>query len=234
METTVKEIHNSVDKAAEVLLMDQPYDSVKTYSRTSLGFTSEEMVADEEDHREQHDRAKYYQDKYPLYKFITEHQMRKIRVKYNLVKGNLADFKGAIPEKNINEMIKFSIDGEDIAKPNHREKLEDMLLDALRDAFPGSKAEMHKMSFGKIPTRETFYSMMDDNMGKDLFRGMRFKDINKMTPGAITITADKSLFKAAIPHICPIVTIGVKGGYLIISAWGDEASDPDIANQKMN
>lgn len=32
----------------------------------------------------------------------------------------------------------------------------------------------------------------------------------------------------------PIVLQPVKGGYLIVSAWGDEASDPDVVNEIMN
>lgn len=32
----------------------------------------------------------------------------------------------------------------------------------------------------------------------------------------------------------PIVSQPVRGGYLIVSAWGDEASDPDVVNQLFN
>ena len=40
------------------------------------------------------------------------------------------------------------------------------------------------------------------------------------------------LVKKHIPD--PVVLQPVKGGYLIITAWGDEASDPLVINPLMN
>ena len=40
------------------------------------------------------------------------------------------------------------------------------------------------------------------------------------------------LLRKHIPD--PVVLQPVKGGYLIITAWGDEASDEIVVNQKMN
>jgi len=40
------------------------------------------------------------------------------------------------------------------------------------------------------------------------------------------------IFKKTPPD--PVVFCKVRGGYLIITAWGDEASDEEVVNQKMN
>ena len=50
----------------------------------------------------------------------------------------------------------------------------------------------------------------------------------------VNITAPRDLFENPVRDLDPIVTISVKGGHLIITAWGAEASDPEILNPKMN
>jgi hypothetical protein len=43
---------------------------------------------------------------------------------------------------------------------------------------------------------------------------------------------DYKIIKQAIPD--PVVLKAVKDGYLILAAWGDEASDPIVVNEINN
>lgn len=48
----------------------------------------------------------------------------------------------------------------------------------------------------------------------------------------LELTEGYKLEKKFIPD--PVVLQPVKGGYLILTAWGDEASDPLVVNQNFN
>jgi hypothetical protein len=265
---TVKEIHGAVDLEVSRLLMDEPYDQTKIKALQALGFTSAENVIDSEDYRRNHSVAVYYQHKYPMYKFITAHQMEKIRGKFGLREGAVQKFKGAIPNKNLNEMLQFKVMRKDIVKDSSISDMLDSLerLSSLsRGGIPSFAEFLSTRTAGPVvdisreaedrweSSRRRYddgqdtlsYSMSDFKTNAQKIKALReerenpnemldITQINKEFPGTIKITADPALFLAPDPVLDPIVTVGVKGGYLIITAWGDEASDPDVTNQKMN
>ena len=45
--------------------------------------------------------------KYPFNKFITEDIVKQICKKYNLVFGDVSQFKGFVPQKNLDEITRF-------------------------------------------------------------------------------------------------------------------------------
>lgn len=278
MNATAREIHLAVDSAADTLLMDAPYDSSLVQGLQELGFTSAENVNDYNDHAKGNERARYYQQRYPHHKFITKWQMEKIREKYNLMEGSLERFKGAIPAKNITEMMNFRMVRQDIQEKKSdfasvldtwsrlyeqqmfasmgipdiitrgraggksfdrvyideaKELLKRPSVDIKRSYGPPSFEDSFKQQAEKRAedARERQEEMNKRNRG---YESLTFAQVNKEFPGAIKITADKALFNAPDPVLDPIVTIDVNGGYLIITAWGDEARDPDVLNQTMN
>lgn len=56
--------------------------------------------------------------------------------------------------------------------------------------------------------------------------------IKYMDIKGLELTEGYKLEKKFIPD--PVVLQPVKGGYLILTAWGDEASDPLVVNQNFN
>lgn len=132
--------------------------------------------------------VEYYSRKYPLNKFITSEQVMIIAEKYNLVLGNVSDFIGFVPDKNLREIEKFKCDE--------------------ADKEPEYSNGISNASALKIVAPEKDFDMT----------GKRVQ--NRVI--------------SEIPVPDPIVLQPVKYGFLILTAWGDEASDPIVVNNINN
>lgn len=130
----------------------------------------------------------YYSMKYPLYKFITPDQAMTIAEKYNLVLGNVSDFIGFVPDKNLREIEKFKCDEAD----------KDM-----DTGFMGSRTN-------RVKGMQIVAPQKDFDMTGKVVRNRRIEIKD------------------------PVVLQPVKHGYLVVTAWGDEASDPIVVNQINN
>lgn len=254
--TLVQKIHAEVGQASAVLLQDAPYNSYNANFLTQLGFSSAENVQDYTDHKEHHGEAIYYSQKYPLYKFITEHQLGKIRTKYNLMTDQLSRFKGNIPEKNVEELMQFNIKRNDIETDQYRH-LSDItdrwaietgrgvqsIYERLYMNSPSTEVRINR-DVRRPLTGPNFYTEAFERTAEKMHaarreektqaRNMHLNEIANEFPRACSITADRALFNAPDRDLDPIVTVAVKGGYLVVTAWGAEACDPDVVNQKMN
>jgi hypothetical protein len=124
----------------------------------------------------------YYSRKYPLYKFITPDQAMTIAEKYNLVLGNVSDFIGFVPDKNLREIENF------------KGKCDENDID--------TGYRVHGKKKLQIVAPEKDFDMT----GK--------------------MVRDRKVME--IPD--PVVLQPVRWGFLIVTAWGDEASDPIIVN----
>lgn len=177
----------------------------------------------------------YFSFKYPNYKFITEESVKKICAKYNLIYGDVKRYIGTVPDKNLKHMLDFKIQDDD-------------------------KCYVESIyGFGR--TRETFISRatfehyMEPILNKDIDQSLRdifFADYStgwsyKLAPLEIAAplkdfntqgmeVKDFKLSKIEIPD--PVVLQPVfynnQKHYLIVTAWGQEASDELVVNQKMN
>lgn len=128
----------------------------------------------------------YVRFTYPEYKFITRQDTEKICKKYNLVLGNVSQYKGFIPEKNLKQL----------------------------------KAFIDKESNGGL-----FY-------GKEyMWIAAPLKDMEQKG-----YKLEGVELKRDIPDPIILLNYNAKGVSLdcIITAWGDEASDPIVVNEKMN
>lgn len=63
---------------------------------------------------------------------------------------------------------------------------------------------------------------------------MSLEEIQQDRPNCLRITAPAELFDRPNIDLDPIFTVAVNGGFLIVTAWGPEASDPDVINPVMN
>ncbi len=159
----------------------------------------------------------YYRKKYPKYKFITEENVAKICGKYGLVCGETFSFKGFVPEKNLIDIENFSLQKEDeevlIGSEDTCSNVGSINWDG------GKEAELYP-SIRKRVTKT-----------KPLFICAPLKDMN-LTNKRINSSYRLEEIPKVIPD--PIVLKEVKGGFLIVTAWGDEASDPLVVNEKHN
>lgn len=208
--------------------------------------------------KEQIELLKYYRQEYPFNKFITEEQVKIICHKYNLVCGDVSRFTGFVPEKNLREIERFKLKEREanilLCKETRGEKRTFILENAEIGTNFHSPSFEHiyikeqersryaKAAFQRAVGDEVFYANDDNNLFNIGFRPENFiiesnslkicAPVKDMDISGLELTDGYKLEKKHIPD--PVVLQLVKGGYLILTAWGDEASDPFVVNEINN
>jgi hypothetical protein len=170
----------------------------------------------------------YFSFHYPNYKFITEDSVKRICEKYGLVYGPVKKYTGTVPDKNLEHIEKFSVRDED-------------------------KAYLHLTSFGiRRRDTETYITISDYQKyilkwgNKSFYESHHWERVGECV---LEIAAplkdfdmeeselkDFKISKIQVPDpvvLQPVLFNRVKH-YLIVTAWGLEASDPIVVNQKFN
>jgi hypothetical protein len=186
--------------------------------------------------------VKYYRDKYPLYKFILDKDVDAICEKYGLIHGKVSGYIGFVPEKNLREIEAFSVDVKDRRivrvsmgwglsdeislslehtqaywREKERERERDRLASSSDIITPRAMAQMNAMqqSITRIEEEFSIAAPMSDF---------------KLGPGEEV--KGRRIVAKVVPD--PVVLCAVAEGYLIVTAWGDEASDPLVQNELNN
>ena len=250
----VLEIHHEFETAADKLLQSAKEvikeagtkDAVKVSRLESLGFKQASQVTELKPILQKAQLSKgqiellsYYQRNYPLNKFITEEQVKIICHKYNLVCGDVSRFKGFVPEKNLREIEGFKLkDSEqglvelvntcvtDVSLGFYNES---DLSDRLYLSSPQDENEELVVKAMALGVRRDHVYIQRSDKKNTLKICAPVKD---MDISGLELVEGYKLQKKHIPD--PVVLQPVKGGYLILTAWGDEASDELVVNQKMN
>lgn len=240
---TIEAIHNEFDSATERLLaeaktiIEKPItDKGERMAKIGFGSTAEAKEAlviksEKQAAANLAHRIMDYSVRYPNNKFITEQEVKKICEKYSLVFGESKDYIGDIPDENLLEIEAFALKEEDKFKSRigwyrahygfGRQTLwvrgveggEDCYYGALTvnnefKRYPKSEEGFHSES----PAFKICASVKDFDMTGRELQGYKVKE--------------------SIPD--PIVLQPVSDGYLIVSKWGLEASDPIAVNQSHN
>jgi len=172
-----------------------------------------------------------YQMTHPFNRVITEQSVLLICQKYGLLFAEVSRFKGFVPEKNLKEIENFKFcwvvintfcynssdgarirDSQEIIHCNSREEAEEMVQRIQQENT--SNKDMVR------------YSTVD-NRSRQLKIAAPVKDmkINKWEK------IENS--KIVVPD--PVILYPIEQNcYLIVTAWGEEASDPLVINSKMN
>lgn len=188
----------------------------------------------------------HYQMRYPNNKFITEDQVGAICKKYNLVCGPVDRYKGFVPEQKLKQIESFKIQKDDTFEGYITFDINDQRSYAIAEIlqhFPKCIVPLknfqdsdgwirtfkdEKDSWGTLLGR--IYNWTEHSM-KGMFICAPKKDMD--TKGLSKIGALLAVVtQRSIPD--PVVLKPVNGGYLVVAAWGDEASDDIVVNQKMN
>jgi hypothetical protein len=239
IETLIAEIHNEFDSASEKLL-NEAKELLKDKSTTSkgdrlknLGFTKAKPVIESEELRKKESQAKYLAERvsyfnqwYPHNKFITEEAVKTICEKYGLVFGDIAYYKGDVPEKNILEMELFNLRNEDMDSRSYISYFESDLDRQIR-IMNGIADGIGIL--GSLEWANSLSTKRDDSIKKHYFK-QPFK-ICAPEKDFDTRFLVKKGYK--LEHD-PIVLQPVKGGYLIVTKWGLEANDESLVNPKTN
>lgn len=223
---TVKEIHEDFMSVVERHISEEERflkqaleDNRETYERgerlCELGFGGPEcnfyvMHQIRKVELEENLKAKnYFNTKYPKYKFILHKDLLSLCDKYGLFCSDAKQFVAEIPEKNLVE----------IEKAKNEVKAEDM---------------------GHLSHQGTgFYSVLQLEEEEMTSAGIApFRVVANLE--CFSEWAQQSLKKQRVastipdPIVLMPVANGRHAGYLIVTAWGDEASLPEVVNEKMN
>jgi len=250
MNAIIEEIHESfyteVDKLLASANISNSLETVKQdliskYERLKkLGFTntkeSDEAHAEIErlkSLKRENDRKSeliaainYFSVKYPEYKFITEESVKTICEKYNLIYGDVSRYIGTVPDKNLKHIEDFKISEDDCAyieEMNYNRRAQRVTIIS-KDSYEKSIKEGCRSYFGDIDYKYSKAPLEIAGPVKDFnLEGYELKDF-------------KISEKIEIPDpvvLQPVIYKSVKY-YLIVTAWGTEASDELVLNQLNN
>ena len=199
---------------------------------------------------------KYFQEKYPLYRLITKESITKLCEKYDLYCASAGNYIDDIPDKNLKEIQRFKIsklDATHLTTDFHAEiafpsfylikddliresdfSIKSELLKRIREYNLQNKEEQEKY-FEFLDNRSKYYEkdycivaplrMFKPNTKFD--RETRFEQRH-----GHRLDKDGNLIPD--PIVLKSVMFENEEYFLIVSAWGDEASDPLVVNSKMN
>ena len=244
----VEEIHRDFKTASErlyneaVALIEQIKvpDEGKIERLKKLGFVqSKEVITSEKELTRKKelnllkDRIKYYHDHYPLYKFITESSVKELCNKYGLVYGKASQFVGFVPEKNLREMENFEIDPTDMLYIDTQRGMWGNINAPISyiAAINFCRAEVRNVSKSKTTMEERLQKAFN----KRFVPIVEFQVAAPKTDFRISDREeikDHRIVEKPIPD--PVILFPVMDGFLIVTAWGPEASDPLVVNEIHN
>lgn len=208
------------------------------------------MITEKFNVRDFAELIQYYQREYPLQKFLTITELDRICKKWNLIYAPVRHYIKDVPEKNISEIEKaLPLKSQDEAESICELIIEEFWSDApgeLRRFCDKNKIYISRHEQGKFNNEDEAKKAIikagyTGSFGKYIFRSARtelthreglficapkthfdLKGLNQQGLGFHSITVTKITD--------PIVFRYCKGGVHVISKWGKEANDPDLAH----
>lgn len=248
METTIEQIHKEWLTAAEILVSSCDEDrleklSNKVHRLSCLGFnnTKDDMnfVA-----LQQAGWTKSLIEKYtishPTNKIISKSDTIRLCEKYNLLLGELWMFSGFVPEKNLIEIEQFRhrdlqtwIVGEDFGGDHLFSSEEFFTEQAAKDNLSKRQEKVDELDSHNIHMARIgrSYRLM---IRKKAELKIAAPKTDMRWAGNYEVDGVEIKEKKVYPD--PVVLFPIEDGnyFLIVTAWGDEASDEIVINTKMN
>jgi len=170
----------------------------------------------------------YFSNKYPIYKFITDDSVRKICEKYGLVYGGVKDYKGTVPDKNLKQIEDFKISEDDMCY--FYQEISGLFgySSSIR-YFDKKEFECLSINFVQFDP-QTMTTRRLNKCSFEIAAPQTDFDMSGM------VVENHKIINVPIPD--PIVLQPVffkeKKHYLVVTAWGIEASDVSVVNERMN
>lgn len=229
---TIEQIHgefnsaadNALSEAKRIIATADETKMSKAERLKKLGFHQSADVAQTSEilqKKKEHDHLMTvimdYSVKYPNNKFITEAQVKQICEKYKLICGEIGLFKGFVPESKLQMIEAFSVKDEDVKK----------------EVSTRDWSDYHsRLAFSRMPNYFTSQQQPSHERPKAKPVGLMICAPSKDFDLSRMDVVGYKLVEKHIPD--PVVLQPVKHGYLIVAAWGDEASDELVVNHKNN
>jgi hypothetical protein len=192
----------------------------------------------------------YYQQKYPLQKFITKEMVEEICAKYRLICADVSAYTGFVPNEKLKQIDAFSLKAEDL--PPNQVRITKAWGSSYGSALSGgSGASALRKDFGEWLDKGVHGMKLDrtsyiinpstsDYIWIEQYEEREMSGLKICAPKkdmSVSGMNAEGLFSFMIRTVDvpdPVVLQPVKGGFLVIAAWGDEASDPIVVNQINN
>lgn len=244
----IEEIHESFYTEVDKLLSDAKVSkSLDTDKQNlidkckrlqSLGFTStlevkeatkeinrlDTIKKENETKKDLIEAINYFSFKYPNYKFITEESVKKICKKYGLVYGAIDKYIGTVPDRNLKHIEDFNINESDWCYIKRVISMYSWTSDTTISYIDFKEYQHHEQSPSSFRlSYHTAYDICSLEIAapqKDFeVTGSKIDDCKISYPDPVVL---KPVFHGGKKH------------YLIVTAWGIEASDSLVVNEKMN
>lgn len=214
METIVEQIHKEFNQAQDKILLQCPNASAEALH--NMGFYKSRSAAEfDPDFYYTKECAQYFRAKYPQHKFISEKQVETICRKYNLVLAEVRYYIGTVPHSKVAEIVSFRIARGDLK---------------WRSVNTYGSVEKHPINhYDYSGGGGTLKDKKEMVQGEQLWICAPASDIDGE---GLTQVGHNLLEHVRVDD--PVVLQPVEGGFLIVAAWGPEASDELVVNEKMN
>lgn len=188
----------------------------------------------------------YFRTYYPQYKFITEAEVKKLCEKYGLVLGDAVNFTGDMPEKNLVDVENFKLRKEDwkerqqigdtfswlMPSPSYLDGFGQISRSRRDERSDFIEAQRQLAQYLQYPTGSTYDNEKKTKLEKEqpTFKICAPKeDFNTM--GYEIKDGYRLVYDPIV--LQPVSKDGIDG-YLIVTAWGDEAKDELVISQDKN
>lgn len=254
----IEKVHDEFNTAGEKLYQEalriinstKILNEEKTKRLIALGFKATKEVTEAEAvlkqkklNEEVAETINYYRTKYPLNKFITKEQVEQICEKYGLIYSEVYNYTGFVPERNLRSIEAFKVDDEDVPMVKSFGGLlsfsapEEMSKDEIRQYHEREKREAEQRDAALKDG--TYAAVVQCQLQlSSMYRYFKSDALLIAAPAKDFKTTDRHEVKnfrlSLKPIPDPVVLAPVIGGYLIVTAWGDEASDPLVQNEINN
>lgn len=194
--------------------------------------------------------VEYFSQKYPMYRFITREGVLRICGKYGLVFGDVGDYIGTVPDENLKHMEQFKIDPDDVCYGKFANSMSSFLGGVLLIGVcenPDIEERKKKAAFdaateGMDPMDKLIRQyQMNDGFGYISIHQQPWTSrlpLEIVAPQKEFNMTRRKVVDGQVVQDDPIVLQPVFYGgskyYLIVTAWGQEASDPEVVNAKHN
>lgn len=200
----------------------------------------------------------YFRTYYPQHKFITEEEVKKLCEKYGLLLGDTGNYIGDVPEKNLRDIEAFKLRKEDwreksaswfdnfammiphrsleqqsigitsyIQGYNSRQREEYLYqLELMQRQMSSSMGISGYMDYGKPTKKETSKKEYEQPSFKICAPKDDFHTSGWEVRDGYRLVYD--------PIVLQPVSKEGQEGFLIVTAWGDEASDEIVVNETKN
>lgn len=256
-ENELLEAQNVLTKCAEKDIQDGEFLNSIGFVSTQQAIETKEVSIRKRENEAKANLVIRKQVNNQIYKFISYEAVARVCEKYGLILDIVNNYIGTIPKNKIADIKKFMTSGMGAFKEScFNEKMSFSKLDKLnciynseQDKFEKSLTNVKGLLFKNkektcfvFKTRESFLVFGRDYL-REVLQEQGVKNIANCyssTMNSLLICAPPSdfkseklvVFKEQTPD--PVVLYSVTEGFRIVTAWGAEASDPEVANETNN